>query len=143
MTGNSLQVFSIMMVFMLFKTPITAILGIQATFSRFETEGTKSRMLLVKIVYVLCNCLSLALGIWKVNQMGLLPYVYRNACTILKMLTFHSQHDTIRLACLGDSKRTSRASFPCIFCMTNTLMMRNTIQRQISLHDFEKHKPPI
>lgn len=78
MTGNSLQIFSIMMVFMLFKTPITALLGIQATFSRFETEGTKPKMLLVKLVYMLCNGMALALGIWKVNQMGLLPYVYRN-----------------------------------------------------------------
>ncbi|TID23356.1 transmembrane protein 85 [Venturia nashicola] len=73
MTGNSLQVFSIIMVFMLFKTPITQVLAIQPTFSRFETEGTKPKMLLVKIVYILCNALSLALGIYKVNQMGLLP----------------------------------------------------------------------
>jgi ER membrane protein complex subunit 4 len=82
MTGNSLQIFSIMMVFMLFKTPITAIIGIQATFSRFETEGTKPKMLLVKLVYLLCNGLALALGIWKVNQMGLLPYVHRITCRL-------------------------------------------------------------
>jgi hypothetical protein len=73
MTGNSLQVFSIMMVFMLFKTPITAIMGIQNTFVRFESEGSKDKILLAKIAYIACNCLALALGIWKVNQMGLLP----------------------------------------------------------------------
>lgn len=76
MTGNSLQIFSIMMVFMLFKTPITALLNIQQTFARFETEGTKDRILLVKLAFVLTNSLLLALGIWKVNGMGLLPYVY-------------------------------------------------------------------
>lgn len=73
MTGNSLQVFSIMMVFMLFKTPITAVLTISNAFSRFETEGTRDKILLAKVAYVLTNGLLLALGIWKVNQMGLLP----------------------------------------------------------------------
>lgn len=106
MTGNSLQVFSIMMVFMLFKTPITQVLATQATFSRFETEGTKPKMLLVKLVYILCNALSLALGIYKVNQMGLLPYVPPFESDIAT-LTKLQQHNTIRLACLGDGERTT------------------------------------
>jgi hypothetical protein len=75
MSGSSLQIFSIMMVFMLFKTPITAVLNIQSTFSRLESPGTKDKMILVKIVYVLMNLLAVALGTWKINQMGLLPYV--------------------------------------------------------------------
>ncbi|PNS21721.1 hypothetical protein CAC42_1575 [Sphaceloma murrayae] len=73
MTGNSLQIFSIMMVFMLFKTPITAIFNIQPMFVKFESEGTKSQLLGVKLVYIATNLLALALGIWKVNGMGLLP----------------------------------------------------------------------
>ena len=79
MSGNSLQIFSIMMVFMLFKGPITALINMQAVFSRFETEGTQQRLLLVKLVYIGTNLLALALGIWKVNGMGLLPYV--SLCT--------------------------------------------------------------
>ena len=73
MSGNSLQIFSIMMVFMLFKNPITAIVSIQSAFGRFETEGTRDRLLGVKLVYILTNLLALGLGIWKVNGMGLLP----------------------------------------------------------------------
>ena len=73
MTGNSLQIFSIMMVFMLFKGPIGAIMSIQSTFQRLETDGNKAQMMLVKAAFVGCNCLALALGIWKVNGMGLLP----------------------------------------------------------------------
>ncbi|KAI9692898.1 MAG: hypothetical protein M1822_004892 [Bathelium mastoideum] len=73
MSGNSLQIFSIMMVWMLFKNPITAIVNINPTFARFETEGTKANMLLVKLIFVATNLLALALGIWKVNGMGLLP----------------------------------------------------------------------
>ncbi|KAI6910742.1 hypothetical protein KC318_g7487 [Hortaea werneckii] len=76
MTGNSLQIFSIMMVFMLFKTPITALLNVQGTFARLETEGNKSQMVMVKLAFIGCNLLALGLGIWKVNGMGLLPYVF-------------------------------------------------------------------
>lgn len=75
MTGNSLQIFSIFMVFTLFKNPLTAIMNISNTFSKLETEGTKDQMLQVKAVFVLCNLLAVGLGIWKVDKMGLLPYV--------------------------------------------------------------------
>ncbi|KAG9680060.1 hypothetical protein KCU87_g223, partial [Aureobasidium melanogenum] len=71
MSGNSLQIFSIMMVFMLFKGPIQALINIQNVFSRFETEGTRDRLIMVKLAYVACNFLALALGIWKVNGMAL------------------------------------------------------------------------
>ena len=73
MTGNSLQIFSIFMVFTLFKTPVMSALGIHRTFAPFETPGTAGRLLGVKVVYILTNLLMLALGIWKVNAMGLLP----------------------------------------------------------------------
>lgn len=76
MTGNTLQIFSIMMVFMMFKSPIQSIMNVQAAFQRFESEGTKARILTVKIVYVLMNMMLLGLGVYKINAMGLLPYVY-------------------------------------------------------------------
>jgi len=73
MTGNSLQIFSIMMVFMLFKAPVSAVFNIQNTFARFESENNRDKILLAKIAFIATNCLALALGIWKVNGMGLLP----------------------------------------------------------------------
>ncbi|KAF2748662.1 transmembrane protein 85 [Sporormia fimetaria CBS 119925] len=73
MTGNSLQIFSIFMVFTLFKTPVMAVLALQRTFAPFETPGTSGRMIGVKLVYVLMNLMMLGLGVWKVNKMGLLP----------------------------------------------------------------------
>ena len=73
MSGNTLQVFSIMMVFMLFKNPIQALLQTKQVFTRFETEGTRGRLWLVKLTYVLMNLLAFGLGVWKVNGMGLLP----------------------------------------------------------------------
>ncbi|KAH8706114.1 hypothetical protein GQ44DRAFT_629725 [Phaeosphaeriaceae sp. PMI808] len=73
MTGNTLQIFSIFMVFTLFKSPVMAVLALQRTFAPYETPGTSTRLIGVKIVYILCNLLMLSLGIWKVNGMGLLP----------------------------------------------------------------------
>jgi hypothetical protein len=73
MSGNSLQMFSIMMVFMLFKAPLQALFSINQTFARFETEGKRQEMWMVKGAFVGCNLLALALGMWKVNGMGLLP----------------------------------------------------------------------
>ncbi|KAG5296299.1 DUF1077 domain-containing protein [Histoplasma ohiense] len=73
MSGNSLQIFSIMMVFMLFKGPIQGLLNTNSAFAKFEAESTKGQMLGVKVVYVLMQCVLLALGVWKVNAMGLLP----------------------------------------------------------------------
>lgn len=75
MSGNSLQIFSIMMVFMLFKGPIQGLLSTNSVFAKFDSEGTRAKLLGVKAVYVLMQLGLLALGVWKVNAMGLLPYV--------------------------------------------------------------------
>jgi hypothetical protein len=75
MSGNGLQIFSIMMVVMAFKNPLMGLLATNSTFQRFESEGTAQKLLLVKAAYVAMQIASFGLGIWKVNQMGLLPYV--------------------------------------------------------------------
>lgn len=77
MSGNSLQIFSIMMVLMLFKGPIQGLINTNAAFAKYETPSTQARLIGVKAVYVLMQLLLLALGVWKVNGMGLLPYVPR------------------------------------------------------------------
>jgi len=76
MSGNSLQIFSIMMVVMAFKNPLMGLVATGPTFERFESEGTRQRLVQVKAVYVLMQVLALALGVWKVDKMGLLPWVF-------------------------------------------------------------------
>jgi len=73
MSGNGLQIFSIMMVYMAFKNPVAGLMNTNQAFARFESEGTKSKLLLVKAAYVVMQIAALALGVWKVNGMGLLP----------------------------------------------------------------------
>ena len=106
MSGNSLQMFSIMMVFMLFKAPIQALMNINQTFARFESDGKKQEMLMVKAAFIGCNLLALALGTWKVNQMGLLPWVFFTLVDMDLELMFWDQDYEIRLACVGSGERT-------------------------------------
>ncbi|KAI1322307.1 hypothetical protein F5Y16DRAFT_404624 [Xylariaceae sp. FL0255] len=73
MSGNSLQIFSIMMVYMAFKNPIMGLVGTAQAFERFESDTNKSKMLQVKLAYVVMQLVALGVGIWKVNTMGLLP----------------------------------------------------------------------
>ncbi|KAF4636618.1 hypothetical protein G7Y89_g1467 [Cudoniella acicularis] len=73
MSGNSLQMFSIMMVVMAFKNPVMGLMATNQAFEKFESEGTKAKLLAVKGVYVAMQVLALALGVWKINGMGLLP----------------------------------------------------------------------
>ena len=73
MSGNTLQIFSIMMVWMLFQNPLRALANMGSTFRRFDNERTHGRLWAVKLVFVLCQLLCLGVGVWKVNGMGLLP----------------------------------------------------------------------
>ncbi|KUI68281.1 ER membrane protein complex subunit 4 [Cytospora mali] len=73
MTGNSLQIFSIMMVFMAFKNPIMGLMATNQAFERFETDTNKAKMLQAKLAYVVMQFVALAVGVYKVNAMGLLP----------------------------------------------------------------------
>ncbi|CAG9937069.1 unnamed protein product [Clonostachys rosea f. rosea IK726] len=73
MSGNSLQIFSIMMVFMAFKNPLMGLVNTNQAFERFQNESISGQMIQVKLVYVACQLVALAVGVWKVNAMGLLP----------------------------------------------------------------------
>ncbi|EPS37420.1 hypothetical protein H072_8875 [Dactylellina haptotyla CBS 200.50] len=73
MSGNSLQIFSIMMTVMLFMNPLRALSTVGNTFSKFEGESTSGRLAIVKLAYIGLQLLTIVIGIWKVNAMGLLP----------------------------------------------------------------------
>lgn len=75
MSGNSLQIFSIMMVFMAFKNPIMGIIATNQAFERFESETNKGKIIQAKLAYVAMQIVALGVGLWKINAMGLLPSV--------------------------------------------------------------------
>ncbi|KAJ1992109.1 hypothetical protein H4R33_001126 [Dimargaris cristalligena] len=78
MSGNSVQIFNLVITVMMFFQPVKALMGVQSVFERFESpEKSASRkdisLLLPKIVFCLINILSIGLGLWKCSKMGLLP----------------------------------------------------------------------
>ncbi|RKO99390.1 hypothetical protein CXG81DRAFT_2036, partial [Caulochytrium protostelioides] len=93
MSGNSIQIFSILITVMMLLNSVKAAMAVRAAFAQFEkadgrgapgdpaaTESvaafhaiTQDPLLLPKIVFCLTHLGSFALGVWKCGAMGLLP----------------------------------------------------------------------
>mmetsp|Transcript_17581 Transcript_17581/g.42909 ORF Transcript_17581/g.42909 Transcript_17581/m.42909 type:complete len:182 (+) Transcript_17581:73-618(+) len=71
MTGNTLQIFSIMMLGMAMWTPISGLLNTGKVFERYENRGVD--LVMPKLIYVALNLAGFALVCWKLNSMGLMP----------------------------------------------------------------------
>ncbi|KAK6747922.1 hypothetical protein RB195_000870 [Necator americanus] len=72
MAGRSVSIFPIMMVGMMLWRPAKALFAVNATFKPLEDQNTGS-MIVHKIIFVLGNLGAIALAIYKVHTMGLLP----------------------------------------------------------------------
>ena len=73
MSGSTLQVFSITMTYMLFANAFQAIYGMPTVFSKLESPTIKLDLLLCKGAFVVVQLMFVLLGVWKCNQMGILP----------------------------------------------------------------------
>lgn len=73
MSGNGVQIFSVMITGMLFFQPIKALMSMDSVFERYESPKTKSHLIWPKIVYVALQLLTMSLGLYKCFSMGLLP----------------------------------------------------------------------
>jgi len=73
MSGNGVQIFSVMITGMLFFQPIKALMGIDSVFERYESPKSRSQLIWPKLVYVILQVLTMALGLYKCSSMGLLP----------------------------------------------------------------------
>jgi ER membrane protein complex subunit 4 len=71
MSGNSIQIFSIYATGNALTTPITAMLRAPTMFKRFEMEGVDLTVPL--LVFYAMQLVCLAIAVWKLNGMGLLP----------------------------------------------------------------------
>lgn len=69
MAGNSISIFPIMMVGMLFMRPIQALFSINSTFKMVENSSAVGQ----KFVYLLGNFINIGLALYKCQSMGLLP----------------------------------------------------------------------
>ncbi|PLW27426.1 hypothetical protein PCANC_18277 [Puccinia coronata f. sp. avenae] len=87
MSGSGVQIFSVMMVYMLIKGAISASISVNQAFLPFESTGASNpassklsskplkpaSLVPQKLTFIACQSLLLLLGLWKVNGMGLLP----------------------------------------------------------------------
>lgn len=69
MAGNSISIFPIMMVGMLFMRPIQALFSINSTFNMVENSNAVGQ----KFIYLLGNLINIGLALYKCQSMGLLP----------------------------------------------------------------------
>jgi len=77
MSGGGVQIFSMGIVFMLLMSPFKNIAAINSAFAPFAPTTASAKSIttlpLQKVVYLLCNLLTLGVGLWKCRSMGLLP----------------------------------------------------------------------
>jgi hypothetical protein len=73
MSGSTVQIFSITMTFMLLSSPFKALISVGQTFRPFETPARSAELFRCKAAFVLIQLGFVALGVWKCNQMGILP----------------------------------------------------------------------
>ncbi|KAF9024768.1 hypothetical protein BGZ52_010378 [Haplosporangium bisporale] len=79
MSGNSVQIFSVAITAMLMFSPIKALFSMSQVFERYETVSpvkvhfTDSKLALPKVTFIAMQILTILLGMWKLNAMGLLP----------------------------------------------------------------------
>ncbi|KAJ3409087.1 Transcriptional adapter ada2 [Chytriomyces hyalinus] len=102
MSGNSVQIYSIMVTVMLFQNAVRGIASTQLAFARFETESKEeagpkhtNSLLLPKIVYVFAQVVLIGLGLYKCHAMGLLPTSHSDWLSFLQAKTVaeYSSHD--------------------------------------------------
>ncbi|KAJ1562137.1 hypothetical protein HK405_015436, partial [Cladochytrium tenue] len=94
MSGNGIQIFSILVTVMLFWNSAKAILGLAQAFEKFSVRSPSDQtssaaragsgagliastlrdpLFLPKVAFVVAQLLNMALGVWKCSAMGLLP----------------------------------------------------------------------
>lgn len=73
-SGNSLQMVPLTMTFMMFfVSPFKQLVAVNDQFSKLETQNNASTIFFFKIIYMACVLATMAIGVYKLGTMGLLP----------------------------------------------------------------------
>lgn len=76
MSGNTISIFPIMMVFMMAVRPVKTLFTVNATFKTLDSSDSESSTtsnIGYKIIFILGNLANLILAMYKCHSMGLLP----------------------------------------------------------------------
>ena len=74
--GSHLSIMSVMLCAIMVSGPVKAFLGFRSSFKVFDDALPPNDPMLrqSKIVYLLINAGVLAIGVWKIGQLGILPF---------------------------------------------------------------------
>ena len=71
MTGSSLSIYKIMFSVSMVNGPFAAIFNVNKAFEPFEFKGLN--LLMPKLIYLGCNCVSIGVAVYKFSNMGIIP----------------------------------------------------------------------
>jgi hypothetical protein len=71
MTGNSLQIFSMMTLGMAFWQPVSRILDVNNAFSKYDASNVN--LITPKLIWIVLNLVGVAMALYKARSMGLVP----------------------------------------------------------------------
>ena len=71
MTGTSLSIYTIMFTIQFATAPFKAIFNAQQAFEPYEHKGLS--LVLPKLLYIACNCVTIGLAAYKFSNMGIIP----------------------------------------------------------------------
>lgn len=75
MTGNSLQIIPVTMTLMLLWNPIKAIFNdTNLIFKKLITKNNNIEIIQAKLIFIICQLLNMAIGVYKLYKMGLIPH---------------------------------------------------------------------
>ena len=71
MMGSSLSIFTIMFTVSFAMAPFKAVFNVNLFFSNFEEKGIS--LILPKLIYIVCNLLTIGVAAYRFGNMGILP----------------------------------------------------------------------
>lgn len=71
MTGSSLSIYTIMFTVQMVSSPFSAVFNVNKVFEPFEFKGLN--LMMPKLIYLGCNCVSIGLALYKFSNMGIIP----------------------------------------------------------------------
>mmetsp|Transcript_35751 Transcript_35751/g.34787 ORF Transcript_35751/g.34787 Transcript_35751/m.34787 type:complete len:94 (+) Transcript_35751:219-500(+) len=71
MTGTSMSIWTIMITVAFVMNPLKSIFTVNSAFTQFEHKNIS--LLVPKIIYILCNSITLGAALYKFSVMGIIP----------------------------------------------------------------------
>ena len=93
MTGSSLSIYTIMFTVQFATTPFKAIFNVSESFKQFETKGLS--LVLPKLLFIACNCVTIGLAAYKFGNMGILPVLPADWAGLFSEKHVIEQHQVI------------------------------------------------